>query len=137
MKEDMRKMLEEHINKQAAKRDDPMDETDASSFSPPPPQPPGAPRIIRERSRSRQPNPIIKEVKPPSNGKGIGIPVISGKGIGADPVIPGKAIVAPPPEPEKIIAIEDKKDENHRGRSRSRNPIGRPAQKKQKKRKQH
>ena len=43
----MRTMLEEHINKQAAKRDEPMDETAASSFSPPPPQPPRAPRISR------------------------------------------------------------------------------------------
>ena len=68
----MRKLLEEHLNNKTAKPDDPMDETAASSFSPPPP-PPGAPRNSRERSRSRQPNPIIKEVDPEPTGKGIGI----------------------------------------------------------------
>ena len=77
-------MLEEHTNKQNAKRDESMDETAASSFSPPP-QPPGGPRarrnarraimdavreaaadlpvVIRDRSRSRNPEPIIEEPK--------------------------------------------------------------------------
>ena len=83
MKGDMSKILEEHINSKSTKQDDPMDETAASSFSPPPPQPPGAPRIskterrnirraekeaepplmIRDRSRSRNPEPIIEEPK--------------------------------------------------------------------------
>ena len=81
--EELRKTVDAHINKQNAKRDEFMDETDASSFSPPPPQPPGAPRVskterrnirraekdaesepplaIRDRSRSRYPEPIIEE----------------------------------------------------------------------------
>ena len=82
-KNDMRKLLEEHLNDKSAKQDEPMDETAASSFSPPPPQPPGAPRIskterrnirraekeaepplmIRDKSRSRNPEPIIEEPK--------------------------------------------------------------------------
>ena len=84
-KNDMRKLLEEHLNNKSAKQDEAMDETAASSFSPPPPQPPGAPRIskterrnirraekdaasepplaIRDRSRSRYPEPIIEEPK--------------------------------------------------------------------------
>ena len=144
-KNDMRNLLEEHLNNKPTKQDEPMDETAASSFSPPP-QPPGAPRISRDRSRSRQPDPTIKEAKKeppiilkpsdeeeiknsqPGRPKPSDEPKRRGRSVEVRPATSGIRKEEVKPEPEKIKAIEDKKEEQRRDRSRSK-PRGEPVRK--------